>query len=94
MRVAELDMTNSSHLRQRTDSNTRTCVRDSDSPGCSSVTFSSATLEYSKVCGKIIGYQVGTTDAFHTGTDDINTYYVDGVMETQDSISGHLQQHM
>ena len=94
MRVAELDMTNSSHqcpsgLRQRTDSNKRTCVRDSDSPGCSSVTFSSATLEYSRVCGKIIGYQVGTTDAFHAA-DDINTYYVDGVSLTHGNPREHI----
>ena len=94
-RVAELDMTNSSHqcpsgLRQHTVSNIRTCVRDSDSPGCSSVTFSSATLEYSRVCGKIIGYQVGTTDDFRTGTDDINTYYVDGVSLTH----GNPRQHI
>ena len=93
MRVAELDMTNSSHqcpsgLRQRTDSNLRTCERDSDSPGCSSVTFSSATLEYSRVCGKIIAYQVGTTDAF--GTNDINTYYVDGVSLTHGTPRQHI----
>ena len=93
MRVAELDMTNSSHqcpsgLRQRTDSNLRTCVRDSDSPGCSSVNFSSATLEYSRVCGKIIGYQVGTTDSF--GPNDINTYYVDGVSLTHGTPRQHI----
>ena len=95
MRVAELDMTNSSHqcpggLRESTDSNKRTCVRDSDSPGCSSVTFSSATLQYSRVCGKIIGYQYGTTDAFNTGTDDINEHYVDGVSLTH----GNRRQHI
>ena len=40
MRVAELDMTNSSHqcpsgLRQRTDSNICTCVKIEDQGGCS-----------------------------------------------------------
>ena len=98
-RVAELDMTNSSHqcpsgLRQRTDSNLRTCVRDSDSPGCSSVTFSSATLEYSRVCGKIIAYQFGHTDAFADtgrGSDpSIDTYYVDGVSLTHGSPRQHI----
>ena len=88
MRVAELDMTNSSHqcpsgLRQRTDSNIRTCVRDSDSPGCSSVTFSSATLEYSRVCGKVIGYQSGTADTFAGHSNPtIDTNYLDGVSLT------------
>ena len=95
MRVAELDMTNSSHqcpsgLRQRTDSNNRTCVRGSDSRGCSSVTFSSAILEYSRVCGKIIGYQYGTTDAFNTGTDDINEHYVNGVSLTHGIPRRHI----
>ena len=69
MRVAYLDMTNSSHqcpsgLRQRTDSNKRTCVKNSDPAGCSSVTFSTATSGYSKVCGRVIAYQVYSTDAF------------------------------
>ena len=99
MRVAELDMTNSSHqcpsgLRQRNDSDNRTCVRDSDSPGCSSVTFSSATLEYSRVCGKIIGYQFASPDAFaSTGrpsNPSINTYYVDGVSLTHGSPRKHI----
>ena len=86
--MAELDMTNSSHqcpigLRQRTDSNKRTCVRDSDSPGCSSVTFSSATLEYSRVCGKIIAYQSGTVDTFaFRSNPTIDTNYLDGVSLT------------
>ena len=99
MRVAELDMTNSCHqcpsgLRQRTDSNTRTCVRDSNSRGCSSVTFSSVTLEYSRVCGKIIGYQFASPDAFaptgRPSNPSINTYYVDGVSITHGSPRQHI----
>ena len=100
MRVAELDMTNSSHqcpsgLRQRTDSNNRTCVRDSDSRGCSSVTFSSATLEYSRVCGKVIAYQFASPDAFaltarRPSNSSINTYYVDGVSLTHGSPRQHI----
>ena len=99
VRVAELDMTNSSHqcpsgLGQRTDSNTRTCVRDSNSPGCSSVTFSSVTLEYSRVCGKIIAYQFASPDAFaptgRPSNPSINTYYVDGVSLTHGSPRQHI----
>ena len=68
MRVAELDMTNSSHqcpsgLRQHTDSNIRTCVRNTDSPGCSAVLYSTADIQLSRVCGKVIAYQIGHTDA-------------------------------
>jgi phage gp36-like protein len=95
MRVAELDMTNSSHqcprgLRQRTYSNKRTCVRDSDPPGCSPVTISSATVEYSKVCGKIIAYQFGSPDGFSRRTVSIDLPYVEGVSLTH----GRPRQHV
>ena len=95
MRVAELDMTNSSHqcpsgLRQRTDSGQRTCVNYLNSAGCSSVTFPMIS-EYSKVCGKIIAYQVGSTDSFYNGMGlSIDTFYVDGVSLTH----GNPRQHI
>ena len=84
-RVAELDMTNSSHqcpssLQQRTYSNKRTCGIPQ---GCFSVTFSTATLEYSEVCGKITAYQYGIPDAFRSGN-------VDGVSLTH----GNPRQHI
>ena len=99
MRVAYLDMTNSSHqcpsgLRQRTDSNEHTCVKNSDPAGCSSVTFSTATSGYSKVCGRVIAYQVHSTDAFgHYGMGgpfNINSPYVDGVSLTHGNPRRHL----
>ena len=91
MRVAELDMTDSSHqcprdLRQRTDSNIRTCVRNTDSAGCSSVHYSTANIRYSRVCGKVIAYQIGTTNAFiHRTGNSISSAYVDGVSITHGS---------
>ena len=100
MRVAYLDMTNSSHqcpsgLRQRTDSNKHTCVKNSHPAGCSSVTFSTTTSGYSKVCGRVIAYQVYTTDAFaNYGLDEgpvnINSPYVDGVSLTHGNPRHHL----
>ena len=98
-RVAYLDVTNSSHqcpsgLRMGNYSNKRTCVRDSDPAGCSSVNFSSATLEYSRVCGKVIAYQFGAPDAFGDsgrGSDPtIDTYYMDGVSLTHGSPRYHI----
>jgi hypothetical protein len=49
-------------------------------------------VEYSKVCGKIIGYQVGSPDAFHThgGRNNIDSRYVDGVSLTH----GRPRQHI
>ena len=71
----------------------RACRRQ-PSPGagsCSGVFFSS-TKEYSKVCGKVIGYQLETTDAFtdpnaqiHRGVT-IDGSYVDGVSITHGTI--------
>ena len=87
MRVGELDMTNSSTqcpsgLRQHTDSNIRTCTRNSNSSGCSSVTLFTSNIYYSRVCGKIKAYQFGTTDAFGYNLTNIDRNYVDGVSLT------------
>ena len=95
-RVAELDMTNSSHqcpsgLTQRIDSNKRTCTLPFY-PGCSSVTFSSAAWEYSKVCGRIKAYQVGSTDSFggHSSDQTIDSFYVDGISVTHGIPRQHI----
>ena len=96
MRVAELDMTNSSHqcpsgLRQRTDSNIRTCVRNTDSSGCSAVQYSTASIHYSRVCGKVIAYQNGTTNAFRQrSSNSISSAYVDGVSLTHGDPKKHI----
>ena len=95
MRVAELDMTNSSQqcpsgLQERIDSGIRTCGRTNDSPGCSSVTFTVPSI-YSQMCGKIIGYQIGTPDTFGNSIGrSIDTFYVDGVSLTH----GNPRQHI
>ena len=43
-------------------------------------------VQYSRVCGKIIGYQQGSTDAFgahiHHGQRTIDSHYVDGISLT------------
>ena len=85
-RVAELDMADSNHqcpsgFRQRNDSNKRTC--GITSTGCISVNFSVATLEYSKVCGKIRAYQYGLPDAFADSS-------IDGVSITHGSPRQHI----
>ena len=70
MRVAHLDMTNTSHqcpsgFRQRTDSGVRTCAPYSDSATCSSILLEPNGFHYSSVCGRIKAYQVSTLDGFH-----------------------------
>ena len=78
-----------SGLIERNDSGIHTCGKDIDSGGCSSVTFP-VTSGYSKVCGKIIGYQVGSIDAFECTNPTIDTFYVDGVSLTH----GNPRQHI
>ena len=50
---------------------------------CNSANYSSFGLNYTKVCGQVRGYQYGHTDAFSTGSNNINSDYVDGVSITQ-----------
>ena len=65
-----VDMTNSSHqcpsgltLRTESVSNIRACVTASTA-GCVSITID-IPYSYSRVCGRVIAYQVGATNAFH-----------------------------
>ena len=98
MRVAFLDMINSSHqcpsgFMERNDSpNIRTCVRNevSRARGCSSVELSTANIQYSTVCGRITAYQVGSPDDFRAETNDINSAYMDGVSLTHGNLRRHI----
>ena len=95
MRVAGLDMTNSNHqcpsgLMERADSGKRTCVRIERAGGCSSITYwITPRVRYSNVCGRVIGYQYGSTDAFISSTS-VDSRYVDGVSLTH----GNPRQHI
>ena len=58
----------------------RTCGR---SPAtCTSTIFSTGGLSYSRVCGRIRGYQYGSTSAFRYSIHDIDGHYADGVSLT------------
>ena len=90
MRVARLNMTNSSHtcpagLKLLTTPK-RLCAKNTDGGGCSSATFNLHGIQYTHVCGKIISYQQGSPDAFwayHTNrTLTIDDNYVDGISLT------------
>jgi len=49
--------------------------------GCDSAIFPTHGLQYSHMCGQILGYQYGHTDEFNSGYT-IDSYYVDGVSIT------------
>ena len=90
MRVASIDMTNSSQqcpngLKTITKSSKRLCGKKLDGAGCSSTVFQVHGIKYNHVCGKVIGYQDKTTDAFQQTvhrTIIIDGNYVDGVSIT------------
>ena len=90
MRVANLDMTDPTQqcphgfkLITRTQQPRRTCGRpDGHSHGCVSTTFPVHEIQYSRVCGRIVGYQIGATAAFYHGWLGINSYYIDGISLT------------
>ena len=93
MRVASLDFSNSSTpcpngLQERMDSGIRTCGIQSASAACATVSFSTG-LAYTKVCGKVLAYQLGTADAFGNfgrgPSENIDANYVDGVSLTHGS---------
>ena len=62
----------------------RVCGRRSISTGgCQGVTYSTGSAQYNQVCGRIIGYQLGTPDAFFYGLNRlIDDVYVEGVSVT------------
>ena len=67
MRVADIDMTRPNEdcpagFTKVTSSGKTMCGGQGSS--CISTTFSSHGIEYSRVCGRINGYQYRTTDAF------------------------------
>ena len=70
----------------------RVCGRRStSSASCEGLTYSTGSEQYDQVCGRIIGYQLSTPDAFqHKLTRSIDSYYVDGVSVTH----GYPRQHI
>ena len=84
MRVANLDMTNTSqncpiglHL---TTSPKRVC--DIPSSGCVSNDFDIHGVQYSHICGRVIGYQHFINYGFLHHSRGIDSYYVNGVSLT------------
>ena len=62
--------------------------------GCSSVTFSTYNISFSHMCGRIIGYQFGSPDAFRAYVTSFYTRpedpYFDGVVITRGTEKEHV----
>ena len=94
-RLAHLNMTNSkencpSGFRLYQSGGVRACGRATSSGGsCVSVQFPSNGISYSQVCGRVMGYQFGSTDA-NPHQNNLNSYYIDGVSITRGSPRQHV----
>ena len=93
-RAAYLNMTNPSQecpsawtLQTRTSEPRRLCGLTGTGSGCESATYSTFGFNYSQVCGRVIGYQYSTPDAFHVvgAVQSLEGHYVDGVSITHGS---------
>ena len=91
MRIANVNMSDPNTdcpdgLSLRTDGHLRTCQRNQIHSGCSTTSFSSSGVEYSRVCGRIRGYQWASPNAFYYtsiySSPKIEDNYVDGVVLT------------
>ena len=73
-----------------TSSGIRRCGRPLSSDDmCHGTFYSTGGRLYSKVCGRVIGYQIGHPDAFHT-SDSIDAAYVEGVSITHGIPRSHI----
>ena len=94
MRVAYLNMNDSSEkcpdgFRPYNENGVRACGRPVSKWGsCPGITFPSGNIEYSQVCGKVIGYQFGSPDG-PVGSN-INNPYIDGISLTHGNPRNHI----
>ena len=91
-RIAYLDMTMNcpSGLQELMTGGIRVCRREGNSTGCRSNVFQTNGISYSQICGKVVGYQKGRTDAVYANINDINDAYIDGVSITRGSPRQHV----
>ena len=65
----------------------RSCGRTINAAGCQSMHFGTQGVQYSRVCGRVIGYQIGSPSGFYTPrvSNTIDNAYVEGVSITHGS---------
>ena len=97
--VAHINMSNPSHQcpsawREVTMDGIRVCARPISTKGSCPGVLYHASGQYSKVCGRVIGYQFGSPSAFELGAVEdrtIDEVYVEGVSITH---GRHPRQHI
>ena len=95
-RIAYLNMSDPTHrcpsgYSLRSSNGVQACIRYYYSSVCSgSIYLSSPSKGYSQVCGQMIGYQYGSTDAMYQTGKTIDQGYVDGISLTRGSPRQHI----
>ena len=96
-RVAHFNMSSSSQQcpsawREFNTSGVRGCRRPETSSGSCHATFYPTSRQYSRVCGRVIGYQIGSPDAFEFFAigQTVDSYYVYGVSVTHGAPRSHI----
>ena len=93
-RVAYLNMSDLSQqcpsVWQEITTPHRVCGRRSTSPSCEGLNYTTGSEQYDQVCGRIIGYQIGTPDTFAFTSQSIDSYYMDGISVTHGSPRHHI----
>ena len=99
-RIAYLDMSDSTQncpasgiwTTWVSGSGLRTCgLPQNFNGGCRSVKFLTGDLNYTQICGRVLGYQGGTTDGIRSDTNtNIDSPYLDGVSITRGSPREHV----
>ena len=98
MRIAYLDMTNLDHkcpagFDVRVLTSQRLCRRSSTYPGCTSITYSTSGISYSRVCGRARAYYYRSPDAFwpyYNSRRNLENLYVDGISVTHGTPRRHV----
>ena len=95
--VAYLDMTDPSQQcpsawREYNTSGVKACGRPANSTGSCAAEFYFTNHQYSRVCGRIIGYQVASPDAFNQFDDfkEYNGRGLDGVIISHGAQQGYI----
>ena len=96
MRVADIDMTRDKeecpidgNFRSVTPPGTEQTLCGGRSQQCISTSFSSLGIQYSRVCGRIVGYQFGSPDAFFPN-QQIHQRFLVGITLTYDDPPCHI----
>ena len=92
--MANVDNTCPTALTNTVVGSTRMCTRSRSSAGCNNMIFPKSGVLYTKVCGRALGYQRGSDDAFHNYNDknqrSLNDHYVDGLSVTHGTPRSHI----